>query len=344
MTWLITGGCGFVGTNLANAVLERGPDVVLFDNFSRIGSRDNHAWLRERHGSRLRLIEGDIRDTSLVERTITSVHPVAVAHLAGQVAMTTSLSNPRLDFEVNVGGTVNLLEAVRQYSPTTVVLYSSTNKVYGSLDTLRYQEGPSRFVASDFPEGFDERTPLDFHTPYGCSKGAADQYVLDYARMFGLKTAVFRHSSMYGGRQFATVDQGWIGWFCKMALEMRAGRTESIRIAGNGKQVRDVLHAHDLVAVYLSTFDNIEHASGAAYNVGGGVENSLSLLELFAKLESALGVRLSVECGPWRQDDQKVFIANNARLIGATGWRPTVGVDAGLEDMLAWTAEAIDRR
>ena len=211
--------------------------------------------------------------------------PDAIFHLAGQVAMTTSIANPRMDFEVNVTGTHNLLEAVRQHSPDTIVVYSSTNKVYGDLEQYTYSENATRFVCNEHPNGFNENTQLDFHSPYGCSKGAADQYMLDYARIFGIKTVVFRHSSMYGGRQFATYDQGWIGWFCQKAVEASKGRIkEPFTISGTGKQVRDVLHADDMKQLYIAAINNIQQAKGHAFNIGGGIDCSLSLLELFAFL------------------------------------------------------------
>ena len=252
MSWLITGGCGFVGTNLADALLEQGETVAVLDNLSGRGARDNLRWLRERHGSDWPMIEADVRDADAMAAALRKLRPRFVAHLAGQVAMTTSLANPRLDFETNALGTFNLLEAIRVGSPDTALLYSSTNKVYGSLENLRYDESPTRYLLVDHPDGLDESLPLDGSSPYGCSKLCADQYCRDYHRMYGLKTVVFRHSSMYGGRQFASVDQGWIGWFCGEAIAAAAGE-RPIPICGNGKQVRDVLHASDLVQVYLAS-------------------------------------------------------------------------------------------
>jgi len=219
MRWLITGGCGFLGCNIADACLRRGDDVCVLDDLSRTGSEQNLKWLCGRHGYEWRMIKGDVRDADLVAETVKTHRPDVIAHLAGQVAMTTSLANPRLDFEINAFGSLNILEAVRLYSPETVVIYSSTNKVYGNLEWIRYEEHETRYVAPAFPEGFDESLPLCFESPYGCSKGCADQYMLDYARMFGLRTIVFRHSSMYGGRQYATFDQRWVGWFCIQALQ-----------------------------------------------------------------------------------------------------------------------------
>ncbi|RMG35405.1 MAG: NAD-dependent epimerase/dehydratase family protein [Methanobacteriota archaeon] len=341
MTWLITGGCGFVGSNLADALLAKGEDVVILDNLSRIGSRENLEWLRNRHGDDWRFLEADIRNAEIVSRLVRETRPDALAHLAGQVAMTTSLQNPRLDFEINALGTLNVLEAVRLHSPATIVLYSSTNKVYGDLDWVRYEESKTRYVAPDFPNGFDESIPLNFHSPYGCSKGAADQYMLDYARMFGLRTVVFRHSSMYGGRQFATYDQGWIGWFCQKAVETKQAMIEGLpvpqfTISGDGKQVRDVLHVKDVISLYLMAVEQINVVCGECFNIGGGIENSLSLLELFMLLESMLEVQLTYEKLEWRHSDQKVFVADISKAQGKLGWNPQIDYVKGIKQMVEW--------
>lgn len=340
MKFLITGGCGFVGSNLADALLTNGEEVVILDNLSRVGSRDNLAWLRSRHGDDWRFMESDIRNESVIARLVTETKPQAMAHLAGQVAMTTSLQNPRLDFEVNALGTLNVLEAVRLHSPETIVLYSSTNKVYGELDWVRYEEHETRYVAPDYPDGFDETIPLSFCSPYGCSKGTADQYMLDYARMFGLQTVVFRHSSMYGGRQFATYDQGWIGWFCQKAIDVKQAQQKGLpaplfTISGNGKQVRDVLHAEDIIQLYLAAVANIDQSSGQAFNIGGGMENSLSLLELFTLLEELLDVQLTYEKLSSRQSDQKVFTADISKAK-RIGWYPKVNLRNGISRMVEW--------
>jgi len=339
--WLITGGCGFVGTNLADALLTKGEDVVILDNLSRGGSRENLAWLRSRHGSDWRFVEADIRDADAVARLVEGTKPHALAHLAAQVAMTTSIQNPRLDFEINALGTLNVLEAVRLHLPETIVLYSSTNKVYGDLNWVRYEEHETRYFAPDFRNGFDESIPLDFHSPYGCSKGAADQYMLDYARMYGLRTVAFRHSSIYGGRQYATFDQGWVGWFCQKALEMADPAAPSFTISGDGKQVRDVLHADDLVCAYLMSVEHISLTAGQVYNLGGGMPNSLSLLELFSQLEALTGYLMRYERLKWRPGDQKVFVANNAKALSHFAWAPTVAVSDGLNRMLEWVKGAV---
>lgn len=338
MKLLITGGCGFLGSNLAADAIAQGNEVVLFDNLYRNGSRENLEWLQNQ--GKLTFEHGDIRNQNDITRVINSFKPEVIYHLAGQVAMTTSIANPRMDFEVNVMGTHNLLEAVRQYAQDAIVVYSSTNKVYGDLEKYTYRETGTRYECVERPNGFDEDTQLDFHSPYGCSKGAADQYMLDYARIFGLKTVVFRHSSMYGGRQFATYDQGWVGWFCQKAIETRnKSIKEPFTISGTGKQVRDVLHAEDMKRLYVATVSNIDKARGQAFNIGGGVANSLSLLELFSLLEEIAGVRLSYTKLPVRESDQRVFVADIAKARELLGWQPEVTAREGVTRMLDWVGQ-----
>lgn len=335
MKLLITGGCGFLGSNLASDALARGDDLIVFDNLYRNGSRDNLTWLQAQGAFRFE--HGDIRNQNDIARLIKESKPDAIFHLAGQVAMTTSIANPRMDFEVNVMGTHNLLEAVRLYAPEAAVIYSSTNKVYGDLEQYMYRETETRYECVDKPNGFDEVTPLEFHSPYGCSKGAADQYMLDYARIFGLKTVVFRHSSMYGGRQFATYDQGWVGWFCQKAIETKSCLLkEPFTISGNGKQVRDVLHADDMKTLYLAALNNIECAKGHAFNIGGGLENSLSLIELFKLMEDELSVMLAYDKLPVRESDQRVFVADIAKARRFLNWGPQVDAASGVRKMLEW--------
>jgi CDP-paratose 2-epimerase len=335
MKYLITGGCGFVGSNLALEVIKRNEELFILDNLYRYGSEKNYLWLKEK--GEFRFYHRDIRNYTDVEFIIKDIKPDVIFHLAGQVAMTTSINDPRMDFEVNVVGTHNVLESVRKYSPETAILYSSTNKVYGDLEYLHYEEADTRYICKEYPDGFDEKLPLDFHSPYGCSKGAADQYLLDYYRIFGIKTVVFRHSSMYGSRQFATYDQGWIGWFCQKALETKNGiLKEPFTISGNGKQVRDVLHADDVVELYFKTLENIDRAGGQVFNIGGGIDNSLSLLELFEILERELRVKLSYTKLPWRSSDQKVFVADIRKAKNLIGWEPRVNKDKGIAMMLNW--------
>jgi len=335
MKLLITGGCGFLGSNLAAHAISRGDDLVVFDSLYRSGSMENLVWLKGQ--GTFRHVHGDIRNQNDITRLVKEFRPDAIFHLAGQVAMTTSIANPRMDFEVNVMGSHNLLEAVRLYSPETAVLYSSTNKVYGDLEQYGYEETPTRYQCIDRQNGFDESTPLEFHSPYGCSKGAADQYMLDYARIFGLKTVVFRHSSMYGGRQFATYDQGWVGWFCQQAVETsRNPGREPFTISGNGKQVRDVLHAEDMVRLYFGAVGRIEVARGQVFNVGGGMANSLSLLELFSLLEEFTGTELNYTKLPPRESDQRVFVADVSKATRLLEWAPEVTAREGVAKMVAW--------
>jgi CDP-paratose 2-epimerase len=333
MRYLITGGCGFVGSNLAAEVLKRGGELFIFDNLSRYGSEKNLEWLKTK--GNFKFYHSDIRSYNDVENAIISVKPDVIFHLAGQVAMTTSLLNPRLDFETNVIGGHNLLECVRKYVPECIVTYSSTNKVYGDLESLNYSENNTRYTVDKFPNGFDESLPLNFQSPYGCSKGATDQYMLDYAKMYSLKTVVFRHSSIFGGRQFATEDQGWIGWFIQKALEIKNGKAvnHTISISGNGKQVRDVLFVDDLIACYFLAIENINKTQGEAFNIGGGLENSLSLLELFDFLKNNLNIEFEVNCNPPRQSDQKVFIADNSKTK-YFNWEVKKNFQAGIKELL----------
>lgn len=335
MKYLITGGCGFLGSNLAEEVLARGEELCVFDNLSRVGSLKNKEWLNSK--GEFEFVHGDIRNAWDVERVIQRFQPDVIFHLAGQVAMTTSIDNPRIDFEINAQGTLNLLEAVRKYVPEATVIYSSTNKVYGDLEWAEYEEGDTRYVVKGYEQGFDESIPLEFHSPYGCSKGSADQYMLDYARIFGLNTIVFRHSSMYGGRQYATYDQGWVGWFCQQAIDTKNGRLkDKFTISGNGKQVRDVLHADDMKTLYFSAVKHVEKARGQAFNIGGGMAQSLSLLELFSLLEKLEGVDLKYEKLPSRCSDQKVFVADVGKAKECLGWVPKIPCSSGVEEMLKW--------
>ncbi|MFH1235700.1 MAG: GDP-mannose 4,6-dehydratase [Parcubacteria group bacterium] len=338
MKLFITGGCGFLGSNLAAYAMKRGDELTVFDSLYRNGSIDNLQWLRSQGD--FQFIHGDIRNANDVDTTVRTVSPDAIFHLAGQVAMTTSIANPRMDFEVNALGSHNLLEAVRLYAPGAALIYSSTNKVYGDLEQYAYRETDTRYECTDRPSGFDETTPLNFHSPYGCSKGAADQYMLDYARIFGLKTVVFRHSSMYGGRQFATYEQGWIGWFCQQAVATKRGLLkEPFTISGNGKQVRDVLHADDMISLYFSALSHIATAKGKAFNIGGGIENSLSLLELFSLLEEFAEVKLEYTKLAPRESDQRVFVADLSRARQLLGWHPCVTARQGIKQMLEWVSQ-----
>ena len=332
---LVVGGCGFLGTNLAAYGLKREDNITVFDNLSRFGAANNLDWLRSK--GEISFVYGDTRNRNDIDILFQKEQFDVVFQVAGQVAMTTSIEDPYKDFQTNTMGTLHVLEAVRRYNPEATIIYSSTNKVYGDLEQYHYDETEKRYVCKEFPNGFDERVPLDFHSPYGCSKGAADQYMLDYHRIFGLKTIVFRHSSMYGGRQFATYDQGWIGWFCAKALEKYHNpNSDSFTISGNGKQVRDILHADDMISLYYLAAKSGNEIAGQAFNIGGGIEQSLSLLELFSFLEEQLRIKMEYVNLPPRISDQKVFVADIAKIYKAIGWFPKITAKEGIMRMLEW--------
>lgn len=346
MKVLVTGWCGFLGSNIAASYLEEGAEVIVIDALFRTGGESNRDWLKGlvKTPAQLHLYHFDLALEEKVESVFQTHAPFDfICHVGGQVAMTTSLDDPRRDLRTNILGTFNVLEAMRKYSPDALIAYSSTNKVYGDLEHLRYEEGATRYTLPDFPDGLDESIMLDFASPYGCSKGAADQYVRDWHRTFGLKTVVFRHSSIYGGRQFATFDQGWIGWFCQKALEQAKAQREvtaptPFTIAGTGKQVRDVLHAEDLVRLYRAVYAQRAQVAGEIFNIGGGMANSLSLLELFALLEKTLGLKqkLIYTPTPRRQSDQDFFVADIRKAQAQLYWSPQVSAEVGIQRMLAW--------
>jgi CDP-paratose 2-epimerase len=340
MKILITGGAGFLGTNLSKEVLQRGHELIIFDNLSRFGSFENIEWLKQ-FGA-FNHFQKDIRNPFDVENVVKETMPDVIFHLAGQVAMTTSLKDPREDFEINTIGGLNLLEAVRKYCYNAIVTFSSTNKVYGDLTQFKFLESQTRYEVDQLSEGFDEKTPLNFSSPYGCSKGAVDQYMQDYARIYGIKTVVFRHSSIFGGRQFSTVDQGWIGWFMKEALRIKSNLISEIEIAGNGKQVRDVLFADDLIDLYFQVIDTIDITKGNVYNVGGGSKNSISIIELIGWLENKIEKKIKLKFNEARVSDQKVFISNNQKLIQHIGWAPKISKDIALESMFVWAKEQFE--
>ena len=345
MKVLITGGCGFLGSNLAAHHLERGDEVVVADALFRKGSTANLAWLESQaEVAQFTFVQLDVAEREGTTALFRRHGPFDfIAHVGGQVAMTTSLTDPRRDLETNVLGTFNVLEATRAHSPDALVAYSSTNKVYGDLEWLRYTDNETRYLLPDYPNGLDESLPLDFSTPYGCSKGAGDQYVRDWNRVYGIKTVVFRHSSIFGGRQFASFDQGWVGWFCQKAVEQQraaaAGRPlEAFTISGTGKQVRDVLHAQDLIALYQAAYDHREAAAGQIFNIGGGSANSLSLLELLALLARLVGMNeLKFTKIPRRQSDQDFFVADISKVSQMLEWTPKITTERGVSAMLDWT-------
>jgi CDP-paratose 2-epimerase len=331
MRVLITGGAGFIGANAARRFLERGAEVTLYDDFSRRGARDNVAWLLSLpQRSSLRVVEADVRD---FERLSTAARRQEVfVHLAGQVAVTTSVADPRRDFESNALGTFNALEAARLSGSDPVFLFASTNKVYGNLDAAPVEEEATRYRLRDHPEGIAEGQPLDFHSPYGCSKGAGDQYVRDYARIYGLRTVVFRQSATYGPRQFGMEDQGWLAWLLIAAVTGRP-----VTIYGDGKQVRDILHVDDLVDLYLLAVERIDAAAGEVFNAGGGPGNTISVWAEFGPLlESLLGRAVPVRFAPWRPGDQKAFVSDCRKAGRLLGWAPRTGVQDGIRALLAW--------
>ncbi len=344
MKILITGGCGCLGSNLANFYLNKDCMVYVIDSLYRSGSQHNLSWLKS-HNSKnyLKFFNFDIKHFESLKDFFKINAPFDfICHVAGQVAMTSSLKNPIRDFETNAMGTINILECMRLFSPKALIAFSSTNKVYGDLEWINFNENETRYYSDQFPNGFDESLPLDFSTPYGCSKGSADQYVRDWARVFGLNTVVFRHSSIYGARQFSTLDQGWIGWFCSKAIEQKRcitdGKTiEPFTISGSGKQVRDVLHVDDLVNLYHSSYLNKKKLNGEIFNIGGGMENSLSLLELLNFLSEELSVeRLQFEKITKRNSDQDFFVSKNDKAKKYFAWTPKVSYKEGIKIMLEW--------
>jgi CDP-paratose 2-epimerase len=330
MAMLITGGAGFIGCNLAATLLRSGERITIVDNLSRPRTDQNLAWLQAQFADTLRFERADIRDQAAMNALIPG-HDV-VFHLAGQVAVTTSVLDPREDFEVNALGTFNVLEAARLASTPPVVFFASTNKVYGGMEEVQIVEQPTRYAYADFPNGIPETQLLDFHSPYGCSKGTGDQYVRDYARIYGLKTVVFRQSSIYGPRQFGVEDQGWAAHLVIAAV---LGRP--ITIYGDGKQVRDMLYVDDLVAAYLSALDRIDTVSGQIYNVGGGSRNTISIWAEFGPLlERLIGRRIEVDYGDWRPGDQPVYISDITKAERELSWQPSVAFEQGLERLVRW--------
>jgi CDP-paratose 2-epimerase len=333
---LVTGGAGFIGTNLADHLLRSGRPVLLLDNLSRPGVEDNLRYLKAEHGDLVEIEAGDVRDRTAVRRVVRRAG--AVFHLAAQVAVTTSLSDPREDFEINARGTLNLLEEIRAVATPPPLVYTSTNKVYGALADLRVVERDGAWEPVDEHvrrSGIGATRPLDFYSPYGCSKGAADQYVLDYARSFRLPAVVFRMSCIYGPHQCGNEDQGWVAHFLISAL---AGRR--IAIYGDGKQVRDVLHADDLVAALLLASGHAATLAGRAFNIGGGPGNALSLLRLLSMIETLHGERPPVTHGPWRVGDQKYYVSDTSAFTAATGWQPRIAAVDGIARLYHWLLAA----
>jgi CDP-paratose 2-epimerase len=332
--YLVTGGAGFIGSNYVHRLLGRGERVTIYDNLSRHGANANLEWLKKEHGEEaVRLVVGDVTDADRLAE-VARDHGVIV-HLAGQVAVTTSVTNPRQDFEANALGTFNALEAARLSGQDPIFLYASTNKVYGEMSDIEVVEEATRWRYANLQFGCSEAQPLDFHSPYGCSKGTGDQYVRDYARIYGLRSVVLRQSCIYGQRQFGIEDQGWLAW---MIIAAVTGR--QITIYGDGKQVRDVLHVDDLLDLYDAAVAGIEVAGGQVYNVGGGTENVLAVWKEFGPLlEKKLGRQIPVSRADWRPGDQKVFYADFRKAKADLGWEPKIGLESGIERLVSWVKD-----
>lgn len=333
MNIFITGGAGFIGIHTANFYLKAGNKVTIFDNFVRKGTRENVKWLMKEYGVRsIEIIEGDVRDFAKLKQSVPGND--VIIHLAGQVAVTSSVVNPREDFEINALGTFNVLEAVRLFAPNSILLFASTNKVYGGMEEIKIVKKGKKYIYRDLPGGISEVQNLDFHSPYGCSKGTADQYVRDYHRIYGLKTVVFRQSCIYGTHQFGIEDQGWVSWFTIASV-----LGKPITVYGDGMQVRDVLFVEDLVRAYDTAVSNIGKSAGKIYNVGGGPKFTLSLLELLAWLEKKLGKKISYTSADWRPGDQPVYVSNISKINKELGWKPQIDVQEGVSRMIDWIVE-----
>ena len=329
---LITGGAGFIGSNLSKYFAEKGYSVDIFDNFNRYGTRENAKWLTDQFQN-VHIIEGDIRKRNDLKRGVSEAE--IIFHLAAQVAVTTSVVDPTTDFEINALGTFNVLEAIREAGNKPILIFSSTNKVYGGMEDVEIIERNGKYDYKDLPFGISERMNLDFHSPYGCSKGAADQYVRDYARIYDLPTVVFRQSCIYGPRQFGIEDQGWIAWFI-----IAATLGKKITVYGDGKQVRDVLYIDDLVRLFEIAVEKIGKTKGKIYNVGGGRENTLSVWSEFGPiLDGLFGRKIDVLFSDWRPGDQKVFISDIRYIEKELGWKPKVKVENGIEKLFHWVQE-----
>lgn len=333
MTYLITGGCGFVGTNLALGLKNK--KIIIIDNFSKKKSLLNYLFLKK--NKNITFYKKNISNKKFIFNIVKKYKPHTIFHLAGQVSMSRSINDPIKDFFDNTAGTLYLLEAIRKFSKKTRIIYSSTNKIYGDFSNLKIKEGKTRYSIKNFNNGFTEKFSLDFKTPYGCSKGSADQYVLDYGRIYKINTAVFRHSTIYGGRQFFTYDQGWLGWFCAQAIkQLKFRKVESFSISGNGKQVRDLLHVNDVVKLYILASKKFKKINLQAFNIGGGFKNSLSIIELISILENKFKINLKFFFKNERANDQKIFISDNSKITKYIGWKPSISIKNGIDDIIKW--------
>lgn len=333
---LIIGGAGFIGINAAEKFIDLGWQVTILDNLSRKGTDLNLKWLSKKFPRKYKFVKADIvSDQKILDRE--TAKNDAVLHLAAQVAVTTSILDPYHDMMVNILGTIHVLEAIRKIKgKKPSLIYASTNKVYGNLTHLKVSEKSKRYVLDDHSNGIHENHQLDFHSPYGCSKGAAEQYVRDYSRIYGLKTVVFRQSCIYGRHQFGIEDQGWIAWFVIATLLKKP-----VKLYGNGKQVRDVLFVDDLVDLYYAAIKNINEVSGHIFNIGGGQSNSISILELFDTLKENHGLGVDYTHHELRAGDQKIFISDNNNIHKSIGWKPKVALREGIAELLQWTQENI---
>lgn len=335
---LITGGAGFIGSNLAHRLAGEGHRVIVYDALVRDGVKRNLDWLKASHGDKVDVRVADIRDEAAMTAAVQESQ--AVFHMAAQVAVTTSLVDPRADFSINITGTLNVLEAARTAAQTPTVIFASTNKVYGDLADLTFDETDRGYQPVDplvNAYGIGEARPLDFHTPYGCSKGAADQYVLDYARSYGVPSAVLRMSCIYGERQMGTEDQGWVAHFLIRALEGRA-----IDIYGDGHQVRDILEVSDAVDTYLALWRHIDLYSGRVFNLGGGPDNAVSLRTVLAEIETVVGHPIDLRFGEWRAGDQRYFVADRRAAEEALGLAKPADWRTGLRRLAAWLSAERD--
>lgn len=330
MRILITGGAGFIGCNAAKHFLDEGHDVIVVDNLSRTGTKENLRWLKDQ-GMPFTFIRADIRNMNRLEEILRNNPIDAVLHLAAQTAVTVSVANPRADFETNALGTFNLLEAIRLSKSNSIVIYASTNKVYGSMDDVEVVECNDQYMYKELEKGVAETRSLDFYSPYGCSKGCADQYVIDYARIYELRTVVLRQSCIYGCRQFGIEDQGWVAWFTIAAV-----LGKPITIYGDGKQVRDILFIKDLIDLYSLSIKHIDTVQGQAYNVGGGLENSMSLFTLIRMLEALVGRKIPIKFDDWRPGDQKIFISDITKAKRDLGWVPNTSSGEGVQSLFEW--------
>jgi CDP-paratose 2-epimerase len=308
---------------------------MIYDNLFRDGVEENLQWLQKEYGDKLIIQISDINETRILQQCVNNASEVF--HLCAQVAVTSSVTNPVHDFNVNLSGTFHLMEAIRKSKHQPPLIFTSTNKVYGNLQDVKMVEEDTRYYPADAKMkkyGINEKIPLDFHSPYGCSKGAADQYILDYSRTYGLKTVVFRMSCIYGPHQFGTEDQGWVAHFLISALE-----DKPVTIYGNGKQVRDILFVEDLIDAFMMAHKNIDKLAGEVFNIGGGTENTVSLLEILDIIRDKAGKEMDISFEDWRTGDQFYYVSNTDKFKAATGWKPKYNIEKGVENLLRWLCE-----